>query len=595
MFVPSAGHSLVDGVADFREIGSTTPNSAATLEKPQGSAGEKPRIVGTGPGRDWPLAEKFFDYLEPNADAYWHAPRFQLQAGGGSDGEPGALAGFDEEGSEEDDLFGAAYDDVVYRDETDDGVEGPIFDPGSDSDDEFDMEAKRLMEHLAFLRCVAKLWKIVAVGEPFRASAANGGESRHESLRRWSAQAAQNRRGLLELLDSVRHYRLAFPNGDHDSMLEYDRRRMAKDSLLEQIITAGVEMVDASRLLQAAAFDPDDLNEQLKQQQVEPDEREAICLLSAILHRNRSWVRQRWSTFEQAFGTRPLLYVPVTKGGDPRTILDTRVRQKVIQDLLTWLPRAGLLVEACRLVELARAMERNHSVGPGAVTEFDELYTLGYKSLVEAIVASFSQWTHLPATGGKKAREGVLVSCLERLTESLLVSWLAHSQTLRLSYLEFMYDDESFADIVQFIQRYGADLFTQRFLNLGNIRAILHEGVEVWLDQLQQHQRIELRLLEELDDVIPRKQAAKKLALVLEAVMENYGEYRDYNSTTTQSDRGDLLYILLDFLRLQSRYDRICWNLRPVIWPTKFLLDAAFMRRSDLATGTDGSHSGQGE
>jgi hypothetical protein len=52
---------------------------------------------------------------------------------------------------------------------------------------------------------------------------------------------------------------------------------------------------------------------------------------------------------------------------------------------------------------------------------------------------------------------------------------------------------------------------------------------------------------------------------VLEAVVENYAEYRDYNSTTTQSDRGELLYTLLDFLRLRSNYDRICWNLKPVI------------------------------
>jgi len=42
------------------------------------------------------------------------------------------------------------------------------------------------------------------------------------------------------------------------------------------------------------------------------------------------------------------------------------------------------------------------------------------------------------------------------------------------------------------------------------------------------------------------------LSLILEAILENYGEYRDYNSTTTQSDRGDMLYTLLDFLRLRT-------------------------------------------
>jgi hypothetical protein len=537
--------------------------------------------------RRWGLAQKFFDFLEANADAYWMAPQFQLKSTGGTDAGLGLVGDFDDEPEEEEDLFGAAYDNVVYRDETDDGVEGPIYDPGSDSEDEFENEAKRLMEHLAFLRCVAKLWKIAAIGEPFSAATDPEGVARHDALRRWSLHAADNRQGLLDLLDSVRRYRLPSPNGDHESMLEYDRRRMAKDSLLEQIITTGVEVVDASRLLQAAAFSPALLLEQMQEQKGDDDECEAVCLLSAILHRDRDWVRERWETFEKAFGSQPLLYVPVTKGGDPQTILNTRVRQKVIQDLLTWLPRSGLLVEACRLIELARAMERNHSVGPGAVTEFDELYTLGYKSLVETVVASFAHWSHLPKSGGKRAREGVLVSCLEKLTESLLVSWLAHSQTLRLSYLEFMYDDEAFDEIVRFIRRYGADLFTQKFLNLGNIRAILHEGVEVWLDQLQENHRVQLRLLEELDSEIPRKQAVRQLSLVLEAIMENYGEYRDYNSTTTQSDRGELLYILLDFLRLQSRYDRICWNLRPVILAHEILArrgcnDAARIWRREL-------------
>ena len=46
------------------------------------------------------------------------------------------------------------------------------------------------------------------------------------------------------------------------------------------------------------------------------------------------------------------------------------------------------------------------------------------------------------------------------------------------------------------------------------------------------------------------EEAAQWLGMAIEAVVENYGEYVDYNSITTQSDRGDMLYTLLDFLRL---------------------------------------------
>src|SRR5689334_11395685 len=40
----------------------------------------------------------------------------------------------------------------------------------------------------------------------------------------------------------------------------------------------------------------------------------------------------------------------------------------------------------------------------------------------------------------------------------------------------------------------------------------------------------------------------------------------------TQSDRGELLYTLLDFLRLRTKYDRVCWNLKPVVLAHEILV-----------------------
>ena len=54
--------------------------------------------------------------------------------------------------------------------------------------------------------------------------------------------------------------------------------------------------------------------------------------------------------------------------------------------------------------------------------------------------------------------------------------------------------------------------------------------------------------------------------------MENYREYRDYNTTTTHSDHGELLYTLIDFLRLRASYDRVAWNLRPVVMAHEILV-----------------------
>jgi hypothetical protein len=70
------------------------------------------------------------------------------------------------------------------------------------------------------------------------------------------------------------------------------------------------------------------------------------------------------------------------------------------------------------------------------------------------------------------------------------------------------------------------------------------------------------------------EEAREHLAVVFEAIIDHYAEYKDYNTTTTQSDRGEMLYMFLDFLRLRVRYDRISWNLKPVFWAHEVLVHA---------------------
>ena len=142
-----------------------------------------------------------------------------------------------------------------------------------------------------------------------------------------------------------------------------------------------------------------------------------------------------------------------------------------------------------------------------------------------------------------------LIDCLQQVTESLLSDWLSHSNTLRISVLERITTPKAWQELVKFIERYGHDLFTQQFFHLGNLRAILHQGVDNWLERLKEDEESaeQFRLLAELDNGLSRSEAKKHLSLIIESIVENYGEYRDYNATTTQSDRGELLYTLLDF------------------------------------------------
>ena len=74
-----------------------------------------------------------------------------------------------------------------------------------------------------------------------------------------------------------------------------------------------------------------------------------------------------------------------------------------------------------------------------------------------------------------------------------------------------------------------------------------------------------IRLIDELDERIEREEAERWLQFTLQVVVENYEEYKDYNTTTTQSDYGENLHVLLDFLRLKAHYERDAWQFRPLV------------------------------
>jgi len=544
----------------------------------------------------WKLACKFLDHLEANAEDYWEPPRFELAASPQSLQEEDLFAEGDEEDHEhEDELYSAAYEDMVYRDSTDDGVDSELIEYGQPSDDELIAGSRQLAERLAFISTVARLWQLAPTIPP---TSPGQDSDRIEAIRRWIGHANENRARLRSLLDDVSAYPLPTPTGDHDSMVEYDRMRLVKESMLENVIATSVDTADASRVLSAIAHEgQQQLAGGVPADTYDEDELQTLVVFSAILRGDADAVRENWESLIDSLMELPLLYVPLAKGGNPHQIVTARVRQRAIQDLLAWLPRLGLIVESCQLIETAREMERLHPVGPGAVTEFDELFKIGYKALVKMAIHSAPTWARGNAAGSSdESSQTILVDCLKQLTESLLSSWLAHSKTLRLSVLEKVKNRRPWSRLVAFIERYGADVFTQHFLNLANLRAILHEGVDEWLDQLQEEARedIDWNLFEALDNGrLGTDEAVEQLSLILEAVAENYGEYRDYNSMTTQSDRGELLYTLLDFLRLRTQYDRICWQLKPVVWAHELLVrsgrdGAAAMWRQELAEQTRG-------
>jgi hypothetical protein len=504
------------------------------------------------PAQRWALIRRFFDFLEANADEYWQPPHFAWA-------KPAA-----DEPAEGEETFAAAYEGVTYQDSTADGFEGDVFETGHQPTEfELDQESQRLNRRLAFLGAVAEMWEVAGLtletdlkqpgGEPLAAECLG-------VLKDWYAQAEANWRGLTKLLDEVHAYQVTEPSPSHDSLLEYDRRLGVKEMLLENVISTMVATSLAARtLLAISGAEPSG--------ELPEWEQLALDLRRAISRREPKSARKNVLKLLRSLRKEPLLYVPLARGGQPKKIVKARTLQALIAELVKTLPRLGLWTATCQLLEAAWDMETRHRVGPGAVSEFDRLFSSGFQCLVEALVVSVDDWSNEAVRKGREEHfDSELIEFLNQLTEKLLRLWLRHSATLRLSVLEGL-DEEDWKQIVHFIKTYGHDLFTPQFLNEGNLRAILHQGAEVFLRKLKEQPEPggATRLIEDLGQGISVEQAAELLERVIQAVIENDEEYNDYNHTTTQSDKGEMLYCLLDFLRLKTSYERTSWKLMPVV------------------------------
>ncbi len=582
----------------------------------------------------WSMVEKFFDYLEANGESYWSVPEFRLAkapkrkkrpeqsndlmaAGDSADSEGGIAEGG--EGDADGSLFDAAYENVSYFDTTDDGVDGQIYEQNEGSSEELVAESKRLSEHLTLLVALAQMWKLVSqstqtlnTSQGASSESVNADAARRSrvvaALRRWSEQCLVNRNALISLLDQIQSFKLAKGGTDTESMARYDRQRVIKESLMERILASAVETADAGRMLIGAilAHTDDRPSCQPLLDGLPRDEVLTVEIFGDLMAARRSRVEDAFPGFLAVLREQKLLYVSLARGGQPLDILNARVRRRALTHLLTWLPRQGFFFESCRLVDTARHMEHHNPVGHGAVTEFDDLFQIAFKSMVRCLVRNAYQWQAdkpaQPTSEKRRTRRSevpfqpewssleldrlvdrsppepdseALVPLLEQLTEVLLGSWLAHSRTLRLSVLETIDGSGTWNQLAEFIQKYGKGLFTQGFLKLSNVRAILHQGVGNYLEQALKNQDTdEVRpLLEAIENgEISTEDAQRWLGVVFEAVIDHFAEYKDYNSTTTQSDRGEMLYMLLDFLRLRVRYDRVCWNLKPVFWAHEVLV-----------------------
>ncbi len=582
------------------------------------------------PAKRWELTKKFFDFIEANADKYWHVPSLELDAnmfdfpadGTGSSRRknrkhPDSPAGgenefpFDSEGGGDmlpdsefedsgeideeegkvgiDPTYSAAYENVTYKDTADDGFDedtvegssGPTF--GGEDDFELANETERISDRLAFLVTMFKLWKYAAGKSPLLQGESENPEEARSRLEGWLSQAETLWNGLLDLLNRASHYIVPPPRGTQESLMEYDHHRGTKEILLDRIVWTSVEAADTTLFIQSV------LGGGKAVADLDPWQGAVREVLSSVFRSDVKEVKKHWSRMLRILSKETLLYIPTSRGGEAAAIVKCRCLQQVILRLLEYGPRLGLLTETFQLLETIQTMEQTQSLKPGAITEFDRLVETATRAIANCIAESSKSWRIGKDDEQFPTVNHALVEYLERIIELLLSSWLSHSRQIRISPVESMTDRAVWDDIKSFIQKYGHDIFTQQFMGFGNLRAVLHQGVENYLKSLikikEDDEELETaaQLVEDLQKGrLSWEEAVFCLEVIFESVAENYSEYIDYNSTTTHSDKGERLYMLLDMLRVLTGYERISWNLKPVYWVHDTMIRAKCAEAADL-------------
>ena len=540
---------------------------------------------GSQPER-WSLIRRFFSYLEVNAGEFWDVPTLDGIADDlpkkkrkpkpGQNPQDEELGDFDDDGGlldpddddDEDNPFRNAYEDVSFKDSADDGVTGDMLDDGAaPGSTEMEYLSKALEPRLKFTVTLAQVWQMAVaclMRNPPAGLQRNPKEARRPEIEDpqtiiggWVKHLGEMQHGLRKLMGALWDFEIATPSGEHDSNVEYDLQLQTKLYMVQTVIAAQLACRIGERGL--GCFLPG--GDTRKKSKAANDDLHMTALYRAVLRGDVDEVKTTLPSLLTTLARKPLLYVPLDVGGHPKQVLGARLLQSDIRFLLTQLPRLGLLKETWHLLRTAHRMEKASRPGEMAVTEFDRLFRTAVRSSAEALLRSAATWDE------RQFPQEKLVELLHSLMKPFVEEWVSHSATMRLSAVESMKRDAIWDEVREFITKFGAELFHAKMLTLGNVRAILHNGIPWFLNFLAESQD-PLRpspLLDALDNGrIETDHVVHVLELIYTTVVDKFDRFLEYNTTTTQSDYGEKFFFLLDFLRVEADYDRDAWNFTPL-------------------------------
>lgn len=473
---------------------------------------------------------KFFDLLEANSEGFWQVPELEITEAS--------------ETEEEEDPFESAYEDVTYQDTTGNDEEGAVSEGPKFAPLELEDEAQDLERRLDFLASSSKLWQIAAY---YLGSRTELNDEDRKALAGWMNSASMRLTKLKRLADNLHAEVVPEPGNDPEAMIEYERQLGVRNDLVMETISAAVETAIALSSMHGVMGVP-------CHEDAYPWETAFQKLEKALLCMDAREARLALVDFREQFARENLIYVPLSQGGNPAAIARVRMAQNAIDFILVNLPRLGLIRETLDMIQLARHLEVTKTIQGRGVSEFNRHFHFGFRAVVETVIET-----------AVDDPDQVVLDQLEKACSAFEKPWVEHSWTGQISTAEGMIHQEAFNEVKDFIQNYGKDLFHARFMTLANLRGVLHLGVENYLEEMTRNPDPlhPVKLAEDLGDRISTRDAARLLGGVIMTVSENYQEFKDYNTTCTFSDYGNMLHVLLSFLRVKAIFERKAWLLKP--------------------------------
>ncbi|MGQ9503555.1 MAG: hypothetical protein ACUVQG_00830 [Thermogutta sp.] len=528
----------------------------------------------------WSWTQKFIDYLEANCESLFHVSNLSELLK--QTAAPASYLEKDEEDQE--DLWSAAYEGVIFRDSANDGYEGATLDDLV-SDFELSSLFNEISDRCSFLsatmliRYDALLASFHAISELPDASA---------TLATWYQYVRETEEKLLQLALDISRYPLTPPNANPESMMEFERRCQIRDFLVERVVHTAMDALSLRYLIKAVLDIEQSSNskESLHWDDYYPQ------VLRAVLYGDETTFHELMKFFPEMIESRPILYASLMRGGDPRLYFTARGTHRAIGLLAYLMARQGWAGAMIGLLTLVKNAEQKQAEGGGKISEIEHLFEAVADGIFSALIAS-EQARRRDQSGNLSQREAEhLIEALESVCQVLVDIWATISHEIYLSTVETSAFQRSWQEIRQFIRKFGQEIFTPMFMAHSNLRAIIAMGTGHWLKLVQESNNAQWsRLIEALDtgELNPKK-AAEYLRLILEAVIENYEDYLDYNSMTTQSDYGKNLHILIDFLRLKCEYQRRHWMLKPFFLAHRCLIHAQLWDAAQIWEESVNSH-----